>query len=68
MKKISKFIVLFVVSFIITSLLIAFYFKGAILITFDIVKDLKDSNKSVATLSELTNYYWNCAFEVKCNK
>ncbi|MDB1969157.1 alpha/beta hydrolase [Clostridium tertium] len=64
MKKISKFIVLFVVSFIITSLLIAFYFKGAILITFDIVKDLKDSNKSVATLSELTDYYCSTSMDI----
>lgn len=64
MKKISKFIVLFIVSFIITSITIAFYFKGAILITIDIIKDLRDSNKSVATLSELTDYYCSTSMEV----
>ncbi|MCR1950064.1 MULTISPECIES: alpha/beta hydrolase [Clostridium] len=65
MKKIYKLIVLFVVSFMTTSLIIAFYFKGAILITFDIIKDLKDSNKSVATLSELTDYYCSTSMDVR---
>lgn len=64
MKKIFKFVVSFVASFIITLIFIAFYFKGALLLTFDIVYELKISNKSVATLSELTDYYCSTSMDV----
>ncbi|VYT66446.1 prolyl oligopeptidase family serine peptidase [Clostridium tertium] len=60
-KGIKAFIALFL--FIIISSLI--YYKGSILLVFDIYKELKDSNKSIETLGNLINYKASSSMEVK---
>lgn len=65
MKKVSKFIALPIITFIITLILIAFYFKGALILILDILHELRTSNKSIETLSELTDYYCSTSMDVE---
>lgn len=57
MKNIKKLIIINVLTILLTLIIIAIYYKGPLLITYNVIKELKDKNKSVATLSNLTDYY-----------
>lgn len=65
MKKVFKYLITFIISSIVTILFIAVYFKGSIMLIFDIINELKYSDKSVATLAELSDYYASSSMDVK---
>lgn len=64
MKKIYKYIVTFFATSFVTIIIIVFHFKGALILTYDIIKELKNSDKSIATLGELTDYYASTSMDV----
>lgn len=57
MKTIKKIIITNIITILLTTIVIAIYYKGPLLITYNVIKELKDDNKSVATLNNLTDYY-----------
>lgn len=57
MKFFKKLILGSFISLFISLLLCAFYFRGAITLTLDIISNLKSSNKSIETLVEIKDYY-----------
>lgn len=57
MKYIKKCIKLHILTILLTTIIILVYLKGAILITLDIIYQTKVSNKSIATIYELNDYY-----------
>ena len=65
MKTIKKIIITNIVTILLTVIVIAIYYKGPLLITYNVIKELKDDNKSVATLNNLTDYYASAAMDIK---
>ena len=57
LKTIKKIIIINIVTILVTVIIIAIYYKGPLLITYNVLKELEDDNKSVATLNNLTDYY-----------
>lgn len=57
MKTIKKIIITNIVTILLTVIVIAIYYKGPLLITYNVIKELKNDNKSVATLNNFTDYY-----------
>ncbi|WP_300385956.1 alpha/beta hydrolase [Clostridium sp.] len=57
MNTIKKIIKINILTILLTIIIIAIYYKGPLLITYNVMKELKDTDKSVATLNNLTDYY-----------
>lgn len=53
------------ISLLISILSCIFYFRGAISLTFNIIKDLKLSNKTIETLAQVKDYYGLDTMDVK---
>lgn len=65
MKFFKKLILGSFVSLFVSLLICAFYFKGAIILTLDIISNLKSSNKSIETLAEIKDYYALESMDIK---
>lgn len=65
MKKHFKYLSTFLLSFLITTLLIGFYFKTSIFLILNVFNDLKSSNKSVETLNQFVDYYSTKTMDIK---
>ncbi|NLL29723.1 MAG: alpha/beta hydrolase [Clostridiales bacterium] len=57
MYYIKKCIKLHIITLLVTTAAICFYLRGPLLITLDIIYQIKVSNKSIATINDLNNYY-----------
>ena len=57
MNTIKKIITINIITILLTVIVIALCYKGPLLITYNVMKELKDDNKSVATLNNLVDYY-----------
>ena len=56
MKKISRIITIFLISLVLTTCSIIFYFCDSLMIIYRVYEQLKDNNSSIETLAELTDY------------
>lgn len=65
MKKLFKYTTTFLCSFLITTLLIGFYFKTSISLILNVFYELKDSDKSVATLNQFIDFYSTKTMDIK---
>ena len=65
MKKLFKYATTFLCSFLITTLLIGFYFKTSISLILNVFYELRDSNKSVATLNQFIDFYSTKTMDIK---
>ncbi len=65
MKKVFKIIIVFLISILITTFSLAFYFKNSLMIIYNVYYELKNSNESVETLGKLTDYYTTSTMDIK---
>lgn len=65
MKKVFKIITAFLISILITTFCIGIYFKNSLMIIYSIYEELKNSNESVTTLGNLTDYYTTTSMDIK---
>lgn len=65
MKKLLKVLSIFITSILLTTLLIILYFKDSLSIAYNIYIELKNSNKSIETLGELTDYYVTNSMDIR---
>ena len=65
MKKVLKVLSIFITSILLTTLLIILYFKDSLSIAYNIYIELKNSNKSIETLGELTDYYVTNSMDIR---
>lgn len=65
MKKILKVISIFITSVLLTTLGIILYFKDSLSIAYNVYIELKNSNKSIETLGQLTNYYVTNSMDIQ---
>lgn len=65
MKKVLKVLFIFITSILLTTLLIIFYFKDSLSIAYNVYIELKNSNKSIETLGELTDYYVTNSMDIR---
>ena len=65
MKKIFKYILTFLLSFLITTFLIGFYFRTSISLVLNVFNELKNSNKSVETLNQFVDYYSTKTMDIR---
>lgn len=56
MKKVSRIIIVFLISLILTTFSILLYFSNSLMIVYRVYEQLKDNQASIETLGELTNY------------
>ena len=65
MKKVLKVLSIFITSILLTTLLIILYFKDSLSIAYNVYIELKNSNKSIETLGELTDYYVTNSMDIR---
>lgn len=65
MKKALKVFTIFITSILLTTLGIILYFKDSLTIAYNVYIELKNSNKSIETLAQLTNYYVTNTMDVR---
>ena len=65
MKKVLKVLSIFITSILLTTLLIILYFKDSLIIAYNVYIELKNSNKSIETLGELTDYYVTNSMDIR---
>lgn len=65
MKRLYKIIIVFLISILVTTLLLVIYFKNSLMIIYSVYNELKNRNESVETLGELTDYYTTTTMDLK---
>ena len=65
MKRLYKIITVFLISILVTTLLLVIYFKNSLMIIYSVYNELKNRNESVETLGELTDYYTTTTMDLK---
>lgn len=65
MKKVLKIFTIFITSILLTTLVIILYFKDSLSIAYNVYIELKNSNKSIETLGQLTNYYVTNSMDIR---
>jgi acetyl esterase/lipase len=65
LKKVLKVLTIFIASILLTTLGIIIYFNDSLSIAYNVYMELKNSNKSIETLGQLTNYYVTNSMDIK---
>lgn len=65
MKEVFKVITIFLTAIIITTLSIVFYFKNSLMLVYSVYEELKNSDESIETLGQLTDYSITSSMDIR---